>query len=172
RDWGRCLDDEPLAHNFTFPVLPPGAMYDADHQCRLQYGAEAKYCNGIEEVCQTLWCRLDNKCVTKMEPAAEGTVCDKNKWCYLGNCTEMGDRPEAIDGEWGPWSAWGECSRTCGGGVMHAERHCDNPAPAHGGRYCIGERKRYRMCNTEECPEGTPSFRAEQCSSFNNLPYK
>ncbi|XP_022672218.1 A disintegrin and metalloproteinase with thrombospondin motifs 7-like isoform X5 [Varroa destructor] len=248
RDWGRCLDDEPLAHNFTFPVLPPGAMYDADHQCRLQYGSEAKYCDGIEtllespitttahnivlicllssrlaekvsqpiqltlilwsdnvngtnydrptiiaiiiaptldmtedfgslfrlifEVCQTLWCRLNNKCVTKMEPAAEGTVCDKNKWCYLGNCTEMGDRPEAIDGEWGSWSAWGECSRTCGGGVIHAERHCDNPAPAHGGRYCIGERKRYRMCNTEECPEGTPSFRAEQCASFNNLPYK
>lgn len=48
RDWGRCLDDEPLAHNFTFPVLPPGAMYDADHQCRLQYGSEAKYCDGIE----------------------------------------------------------------------------------------------------------------------------
>lgn len=53
RDWGRCLDDEPLAHNFTFPVLPPGAMYDADHQCRLQYGAGAKYCDGIE-VSETL----------------------------------------------------------------------------------------------------------------------
>ncbi|XP_028966579.1 A disintegrin and metalloproteinase with thrombospondin motifs 7 [Galendromus occidentalis] len=172
RDWGRCLDDEPRAHSYTFPVLPPGAMYDADHQCRLQYGNSAKYCDGIEEVCQTLWCRLDNKCVTKMEPAAEGTVCGKNKWCYLGNCTEMGDRPEAIDGEWGPWSEWGDCSRTCGGGVMQSERHCDNPAPAYGGRYCIGERKRYRMCNTDDCPEGTPSFRAEQCSSFNNVPYK
>lgn len=172
RDWGRCLDDEPLAPaRFSFPVLPPGAMYDAHHQCRLQYGPSAKHCPGIEEVCQTLWCRLDNKCVTKMEPAAEGTVCDKNKWCYLGKCTEMGERPEAIDGEWGPWSPWSECSRSCGAGVMFSERHCDNPSPAYGGRYCIGERKRYKMCSTEPCPEDSASFRAVQCSKFNNVPY-
>lgn len=38
----------------------------------------------LQEVCQTLWCRLNNKCVTKMEPAAEGTVCDKNKVTKYG----------------------------------------------------------------------------------------
>lgn len=172
RDWGSCLDDEPRAHQFTFPLLPPGAMYDADHQCRLQYGPAAQHCDGIEEVCRTLWCRLGNKCVTKMEPAAQGTVCDKNKWCYLGECTEMGERPEAIDGHWGPWSNWSECSRSCGGGVMVSERHCDHPRPAYGGRYCIGERKRYRMCNTQSCAEDAPSFRAVQCSHFNNVSYK
>ncbi|CAN7976218.1 unnamed protein product, partial [Ixodes persulcatus] len=48
RDWGSCLDDEPRAHQFTFPLLPPGAMYDADHQCRLQYGPAAEHCDGIE----------------------------------------------------------------------------------------------------------------------------
>ncbi|KAL3244077.1 hypothetical protein MRX96_047329 [Rhipicephalus microplus] len=172
RDWGSCLDDEPRAHQFTFPLLPPGAMYDADHQCRLQYGPAAEHCDGIEEVCRTLWCRLDNKCVTKMEPAAQGTVCDKNKWCYLGECTEMGERPEAIDGHWGPWSNWSECSRSCGGGVTVSERHCDHPRPAYGGRYCIGERKRYRMCNTQSCAEDAPSFRAVQCSQFNNVSYQ
>lgn len=172
RDWGSCLDDEPRAHQFTFPLLPPGAMYDADHQCRLQYGPAAEHCDGIEEVCRTLWCRLGSKCVTKMEPAAQGTVCDKNKWCYLGECTEMGERPEAIDGHWGPWSNWSDCSRSCGAGVMSSERHCDHPRPAYGGRYCIGERKRYRMCNTQSCAEDAPSFRAVQCSQFNNVPYK
>ncbi|CAN8005243.1 unnamed protein product [Ixodes hexagonus] len=247
-DWGSCLDDEPRAHQFTFPLLPPGAMYDADHQCRLQYGPAAEHCDGIEvrassahapsrgrchlvmlkrsiggvvqsqwagaiqkilieingtdfliypkvrvvsggslvpaegsldsrlrscqEVCRTLWCRLGSKCVTKMEPAAQGTVCDKNKWCYLGECTEMGERPEAIDGHWGPWSNWSDCSRSCGAGVMSSERHCDHPRPAYGGRYCIGERKRYRMCNTQSCAEDAPSFRAVQCSQFNNVPYK
>ncbi|GIY81890.1 a disintegrin and metalloproteinase with thrombospondin motifs 7 [Caerostris extrusa] len=62
RDWGNCLDDEPSDHEFYFPELPPGAMYDAHHQCRLQYGPDAEHCEGIEDVCQTLWCRQDNKC--------------------------------------------------------------------------------------------------------------
>lgn len=48
RDWGYCLDDEPSEHQFNFPVLPPGVMYDIDHQCRLQYGPEAEFCEGID----------------------------------------------------------------------------------------------------------------------------
>ncbi|KAG8200338.1 hypothetical protein JTE90_028520 [Oedothorax gibbosus] len=172
RDWGNCLDDEPSDHEFYFPELPPGAMYDANHQCRLQYGPEAEHCEGIEDVCQTLWCRQDNKCVTRLEPAAEGTLCDRNMWCQMGRCTEIGERPEAIDGEWGQWEPWSPCSRTCGAGVTLSQRHCDNPMPAGGGRYCIGERKRYKMCNTEVCPENSPSFRSVQCSAYDDVPYK
>ena len=26
-------------------------------------------------VCETLWCQVDTRCVTRMEPAAEGTSC-------------------------------------------------------------------------------------------------
>lgn len=48
RDWGYCLDDEPSEHPFNFPVLPPGVMYDIDHQCRLQYGQDAEFCEGID----------------------------------------------------------------------------------------------------------------------------
>jgi len=48
RDWGYCLDDEPSQHQFNFPVLPPGVMYDIDHQCRLQYGPDAEFCEGID----------------------------------------------------------------------------------------------------------------------------
>lgn len=172
RDWGSCLDDEPSEHEFTFPELPPGAMYDADHQCRLQYGPDAGFCEGIEDVCQTLWCRQDSKCVTRLEPAAEGTLCGRNMWCYMGKCSEIGERAQAIDGEWGPWTPWSKCSRSCGAGVMVSERHCENPMPATGGRYCIGVRKRYRICNTEPCSELAPSFRAEQCSNFDDVPYK
>ena len=57
-------------------------MYDADHQCRLSYGQEATHCadiEGMERVCQTLWCRLNNRCITRMDPAAEGTQCGKHK---------------------------------------------------------------------------------------------
>lgn len=48
RDWGHCLDDLPSEHDFNFPILPAGVMYDIDHQCRLQYGPDAEYCDGID----------------------------------------------------------------------------------------------------------------------------
>lgn len=48
------------------------------------------------------------------------------------------------------------------------QRECDHPAPAAGGRFCVGERRRYKICSTDPCPEKTPSFRAVQCTSFNN----
>ncbi len=44
--------------------------------------------------------------------------------------------------------------------------------PSNGGKFCIGERKRFRICNTEECPPDTPSFRQSQCSEFDYVPYK
>lgn len=50
RNWGACLEDAPSDHEFRYPELPPGAMYNVDHQCRLQYGPEAMHCAGMDEV--------------------------------------------------------------------------------------------------------------------------
>lgn len=50
RNWGTCLEDPPSDHEFHYPELPPGAMYNVDHQCRLQYGPEAMHCSGMDEV--------------------------------------------------------------------------------------------------------------------------
>ncbi len=44
--------------------------------------------------------------------------------------------------------------------------------PSNGGKFCIGERKRFRICNTDECPPETPTFRQRQCSEFDFVPYK
>ncbi|KAK3096440.1 hypothetical protein FSP39_000163 [Pinctada imbricata] len=176
RGWAYCLDDEPARYRnetYNYPVLPPGTMYDADHQCRLAYGPEAYLCEGgKDDICHTLWCRVNNKCSTKLEAAAEGTICDTNKWCFNEKCVLIGERPEAINGNWGEWSSWSSCSRTCGAGVSVTERHCDNPRPSNGGKYCIGERKRYKICNTDSCPERSKSFRLTQCEEFNKIPYK
>ena len=64
------------------------------------------------------------------------------KWCQNGECV-LQESLEKIDGGWGKWSEWSECSRSCGGGVSIQQRECDNPLPANGGSFCIGERKRY-----------------------------
>ncbi|KAM8873418.1 A disintegrin and metalloproteinase with thrombospondin motifs 6 isoform 2-T2 [Synchiropus picturatus] len=173
---GTCLDNEPLKRDFLYPTVAPGQVYDADEQCRFQYGASSRQCK-YGEVCRELWClSKSNRCVTNSIPAAEGTLCQTGSiekgWCFQGECVAFGTWPQSEDGGWGPWSSWGECSRTCGGGVSSSMRHCDSPAPSGGGKYCLGERKRYRSCNTDACPEGSRDFREKQCADFDNMPFR
>ncbi|XP_030783731.1 A disintegrin and metalloproteinase with thrombospondin motifs 6 isoform X2 [Rhinopithecus roxellana] len=173
---GTCLDNEPPKRDFLYPAVAPGQVYDADEQCRFQYGATSRQCK-YGEVCRELWClSKSNRCVTNSIPAAEGTLCQTGNiekgWCYQGDCVPFGTWPQSIDGGWGPWSLWGECSRTCGGGVSSSLRHCDSPAPSGGGKYCLGERKRYRSCNTDPCPLGSRDFREKQCADFDNMPFR
>ncbi|XP_067289939.1 A disintegrin and metalloproteinase with thrombospondin motifs 6 isoform X2 [Pseudorasbora parva] len=173
---GTCLDNEPLKRDFLYPTVAPGQVYDADEQCRFQYGASSRQCK-YGEVCRELWClSKSNRCVTNSIPAAEGTLCQtsiiEKGWCYQGECVAFGTWPQSVDGSWGPWTTWGECSRTCGGGVSSSMRHCDSPAPTGGGKYCLGERKRYRSCNTDACPAGSRDFREKQCADFDNMPFR
>uniref|UniRef100_A0A7N5ZTY3 ADAM metallopeptidase with thrombospondin type 1 motif, 6 n=1 Tax=Anabas testudineus TaxID=64144 RepID=A0A7N5ZTY3_ANATE len=173
---GTCLDNEPLKRDFLYPTMAPGQVYDADEQCRFLYGASSRQCK-YGEVCRELWClSKSNRCVTNSIPAAEGTLCQTGSiekgWCYQGECVAFGTWPQSVDGGWGPWSMWGECSRTCGGGVSSSMRHCDSPAPSGGGKYCLGERKRYRSCNIDACSVGSRDFREKQCADFDNMPFR
>ncbi|NXK10792.1 ATS7 metalloproteinase, partial [Herpetotheres cachinnans] len=172
RGWGLCLDDPPAREVLDYPLVPPGVLYDVGHQCRLQYGAYSTFCDDMDSVCNTLWCTVGNTCHSKLDAAVDGTACGENKWCFNGECVPVGYRPDAIDGGWGSWSSWAACSRSCGAGVQSAERQCSNPTPKYGGRYCLGERKRFRICNVRLCPPDKPSFRQVQCSQFNPMLYK
>ncbi|XP_050823286.1 A disintegrin and metalloproteinase with thrombospondin motifs 7 [Gopherus flavomarginatus] len=172
RGWGLCLDDPPAKEVVDYPLVPPGVLYDVSHQCRLQYGAYSVFCDDMDNVCNTLWCSVGNTCHSKLDAAVDGTKCGENKWCFNGECVQVGYRPDAIDGGWGTWSSWSACSRTCGAGVQNAERQCNNPTPKYGGKYCLGERKRFRVCNMKPCPTDKPSFRHLQCSQFDAMLYK
>ncbi|MBV97177.1 A disintegrin and metalloproteinase with thrombospondin motifs 7, partial [Eschrichtius robustus] len=48
----------------------------------------------------------------------------------------------------------------------------DGTRPKYKGRYCVGERKRFRLCNLQACPASRPSFRQVQCSHFDAMLYK
>uniref|UniRef100_A0A087Y9A5 ADAM metallopeptidase with thrombospondin type 1 motif 7 n=1 Tax=Poecilia formosa TaxID=48698 RepID=A0A087Y9A5_POEFO len=172
RGWGWCLDDAPGKDRLSLTSMLPGVLYSAVHQCRLQYGSGSRLCDDMDDVCSTLWCTVGTTCHSKLDGAVDGTSCGEDKWCINGECVPAGLGPESVHGGWASWSEWSACSRTCGAGVQSAERDCDNPAPKHRGRYCLGERRRYRLCNTTPCRADWPSFRNIQCTHFNTLPYK
>uniref|UniRef100_A0A3P9NKD0 ADAM metallopeptidase with thrombospondin type 1 motif 7 n=1 Tax=Poecilia reticulata TaxID=8081 RepID=A0A3P9NKD0_POERE len=172
RGWGWCLDDAPVKDRLSLTLMLPGVLYSAAHQCRLQYGSGSRLCDDMDDVCSTLWCTVGTTCHSKLDGAVDGTSCGEDKWCINGECVPAGLGPESVHGGWASWSEWSACSRTCGAGVQSAERDCDNPVPKHRGRYCLGERRRYRLCNTTPCQADWPSFRNIQCTHFNTLPYK
>ncbi|XP_054034735.1 A disintegrin and metalloproteinase with thrombospondin motifs 12 [Dryobates pubescens] len=172
RGWGFCLDDIPQKEVSKSPIIAPGVIYDVHHQCQLQYGSNATFCEDVDNLCQTLWCSVKGSCRSKLDAAADGTRCGENKWCFSGECITVGKTPEAVHGGWGIWSSWSHCTRTCGAGIQSAERPCNNPEPQFGGDYCTGERKRYRMCNISPCRKGLPTFRQMQCSEFDTVPYQ
>ncbi|KAM4707185.1 A disintegrin and metalloproteinase with thrombospondin motifs 12 [Discoglossus pictus] len=172
RGWGSCLDDVPAKKDFKPPIIAPGVLYDVNHQCQLQYGLNATFCAEVDNICQTLWCSVKGYCRSKLDAAADGTRCGENKWCFNGECITIGKHPETVNGGWGAWTSWSHCTRTCGAGVQSAERKCNSPEPKFGGRYCTGERKRYRICKTSPCIKNHMTFRQMQCSEFNTVPYK
>ncbi|KAM6984903.1 A disintegrin and metalloproteinase with thrombospondin motifs 6-like [Aplochiton taeniatus] len=89
---GTCLDNEPLKRDFLYPTVAPGQVYDADEQCRFQYGVSSRQCK-YGEVCRELWClSKSNRCVTNSIPAAAGTLCQTGsieKGERMGGCDEL-----------------------------------------------------------------------------------
>lgn len=167
-----CLTDLPVERQFNFPLILPGQIYSAAQQCKLNFHMTAIPCL-IGPFCDKLYCQVTDKlCATKGDPPADGTFCASDMWCFHKQCVHVGRRPGAISGEWGPWTEWSLCTRSCGGGVASSYRICNNPKPANGGRYCIGDRIRHRMCHTKPCQGFTESFRDFQCKKTEDRPFR
>ncbi|XP_032671699.1 A disintegrin and metalloproteinase with thrombospondin motifs 9 isoform X2 [Odontomachus brunneus] len=169
--YANCLLDEPSKMMERQDGRLPGEDYSENKQCELVFGQGSRICPHMA-VCRRLWCTAPlwdhhQQCHTQHMPWADGTSCGADKWCHRGECVSRRNL-EPVDGQWGEWGRYGECSRTCGGGVKRKYRECDNPAPKNGGNYCVGERVKYRSCGIRECPPGSPDFREQQCSKFDN----
>ncbi|XP_033342636.2 semaphorin 5c [Megalopta genalis] len=79
------------------------------------------------------------------------------------NCT--------VHGGWTAWSAWSACSQTCGLAMRTRRRSCTNPAPAFGGRVCVGHDHDDIVCiDLPPCPApikaATPSPQSGQWSPW------
>uniref|UniRef100_A0A1B6CIH1 Peptidase M12B domain-containing protein n=1 Tax=Clastoptera arizonana TaxID=38151 RepID=A0A1B6CIH1_9HEMI len=172
---GECLLDEPKDHNYPLPDMPSGAVYGADEQCKFIFGNDYISADvGGGKFCEQLWCKVpsDTNAITNGDPAADGTKCGPDKWCYEEECVGVGVRPASVNGEWGAWEPWTQCSRSCGGGITMRERLCNNPQPSHRGRYCLGKNREYEICNTESCDDNLPGFRDIQCTEFNSKSFQ
>ncbi|XP_011497655.1 PREDICTED: A disintegrin and metalloproteinase with thrombospondin motifs 9-like [Ceratosolen solmsi marchali] len=165
---GNCLLDEPRDSKImsrSHGSRLPGEDYSKNKQCELVYGSGSEICPHMgSDACKRLWCTVpywddrSEQCHTQHMPWADGTLCGPDKWCHRGECVSR-ENLEPVDGQWSEWGPYGECSRSCGGGIKKKYRECDNPAPKNGGNYCVGERVRYRSCGTRECPPGSSDFR-------------
>ncbi|GLD59246.1 brain-specific angiogenesis inhibitor 1-like protein [Lates japonicus] len=80
-------------------------------------------------------------------PSYGGSECH-GSWKETNNCF-LKECP--VDGRWQPWSTWGSCSKTCGGGNQQRQRVCEGPL--FGGEPCPGEKGEQRRCNEKRCPE-------------------
>ncbi|XP_029368407.1 A disintegrin and metalloproteinase with thrombospondin motifs 2 isoform X4 [Echeneis naucrates] len=166
-----CLRDDPFDHNW--PSLPqlPGLHYSMNEQCRFDFGVGYTMCTAYRtfDPCKQLWCSHPENpffCKTKKGPPIDGTTCGNGMHCFKGHCIWL--TPDIIkqDGNWGSWSEFGQCSRTCGGGVQFRTRDCDNPRPANGGRTCVGATYQFQMCNADECQDIYSDPREEQCHAW------
>ena len=59
-----------------------------------------------------------------------------------------------VNGNYSNWGPYGQCSKSCGGGVKTRNRTCTNPPPANGGEDCsvLGPDTSTMECNIQGCP--------------------
>ena len=64
---------------------------------------------------------------------------------------------------WTEWSAWTECSASCGGGSRSQVRECKIPRSA--GAPCEGESRKSEVCNDQPCPKWTDWTEWTECTA-------
>ncbi|XP_077990699.1 properdin-like [Glandiceps talaboti] len=96
----------------------------------------------------------------RSNPCANEGYCheDYEKNTYICNC-KVGNRfigrdctEPVVDGQWGGWSDWGDCTVSCNVGYQSRTRNCDSPPQGDGGDPCPGLDTDYQKCNKQPCP--------------------
>ncbi|KAA0713727.1 A disintegrin and metalloproteinase with thrombospondin motifs 13 [Triplophysa tibetana] len=176
-----CVKDVPVLGG-TVQDRRPGLFYGVDDQCRIAFGSSATACSFTHDdmvTCRVLSCHINprerSSCTRLLVPLLDGTECGINQWCFKGRCVSPStlDTSMMVHGSWSSWSAFSPCSRTCGGGVTHRKRQCNNPRrvrPTFGGTVCKGPDTAAELCNRQPCETTQLEFMAQQCSATDQKP--
>ena len=87
----------------------------------------------------------------------------------LANIIIFSTSTTLVDGAWGPWGHWTDCSLSCAGGQQSRSRFCDSPLPGGGGSFCTSNTSFWlsmtpnntmkevdtQSCNNNNCPTTT-----------------
>uniref|UniRef100_A0A8C9WSW1 ADAM metallopeptidase with thrombospondin type 1 motif, 13 n=1 Tax=Sander lucioperca TaxID=283035 RepID=A0A8C9WSW1_SANLU len=173
-----CVKDLP-ALGGSLQDWKPGLYYGVDDQCRIAFGSTARACSFTNPdlvTCRVLSCHTNpddnSSCKRLLVPLLDGTECAPHQWCLKGRCVSADELSSSVvvHGSWSNWSEFCPCSRTCGGGVTHRTRKCNNPRPAFGGNDCEGPDIEAELCHQQPCERTQLDFIAEQCSQTDLLP--
>ncbi|CAE7739327.1 Sspo [Symbiodinium sp. CCMP2592] len=80
----------------------------------------------------------------KKYAAFGGQPCDNKT--QTEECTNV-----CVDCEWSDWTAWTNCSATCGGGMQERGRGIAVEVEGYG-KNCTGDAEEKQKCNTQDCP--------------------
>ncbi|XP_028259472.1 hemicentin-1 [Parambassis ranga] len=123
------------------------------------WGSCSKTCNGGQ---MRRYRTCDNPTPTDGGRACAGADTQIQR-CSTANCP--------VDGNWGSWQPWGECSASCGGGERTRVRLCNSPSPSNGGRPCPGDSTQLSRCNTQACPGGPQKARGSIIGNINDIEF-
>ncbi|XP_052105775.1 SCO-spondin-like [Mytilus californianus] len=119
-----------------------------EHQCPVDGSwTEWSEWNNCTDVCGG-GLKSRNRTCSDPEPHFGGKDC-------IGNNTQnilCNEHHCPVDGNWSEWSAWEECSVTCGGGLKTRNRTCTNPASQYEGKDCSGNSTNISNCAHNPCP--------------------
>ena len=91
------------------------------------------------------------KIVRVVDSNASKNLCSQTHYCIF-LIVQHNYIPILVNGHWGGWNEWSQCSKSCGFGIQTRNRTCDNPAPADGGEDCPAGNTESLMCYNEGCP--------------------
>ncbi|XP_065103608.1 A disintegrin and metalloproteinase with thrombospondin motifs 13 isoform X2 [Paramisgurnus dabryanus] len=173
-----CVKDVPVLEG-SVQDWRPGLFYGVDDQCRIAFGSSATACSFTDDdmaTCRVLSCHINPRerttCTRLLVPLLDGTECGISQWCLKGRCVSPSTLGSSmvVHGSWSSWSDFSPCSRTCGGGVTHRKRQCNNPRPAFGGIVCKGHDTEAELCNRQPCKTTQLEFMSQQCSATDQQP--